>query len=211
MAATLESMLAAGADSAPALAAPGRPTLTHGGLRELVRSTLATLNAAGAGRNDRVAIVLDNGPEMAACFIACAAGTASAPLNPGYRADEFEFYLADLNAKLLIVAAGSASPAVAVAQKLGVGIVDLVVGEGAPAGSFTLESRVAPNVADALPIAHGGFSVPADTAMVLHTSGTTSRPKIVPLSVANLCASAANIGATLALQPADRGLNIMPL
>ena len=63
------------------------------GLRTLVEATLRSLNAAGAGRSDRVAIVLDNGPEMAACFIACAAGTASAPLNPAYRADEFEFYL----------------------------------------------------------------------------------------------------------------------
>ena len=211
MAATLETMLAAGADAAPALSAPGRPTLTHGALRELVAATLATLNAAGAGRNDRIAIVLDNGPEMAACFIACAAGTASAPLNPSYRADEFEFYLADLKAKLLIVAAGSSSPAVAVAEKLGVGIVDLVVAEGAPAGSFKLVPRFTPSAADAPPVAGSGFSAPADIAMVLHTSGTTSRPKIVPLSVANLCASAVNIGATLELGADDRGLNIMPL
>jgi acyl-CoA synthetase (AMP-forming)/AMP-acid ligase II len=208
---TFESVLAAGADAAPALSAPGRPTLTHGALRELVATTLATLNVSGAGRNDRVAIVLDNGPEMAACFIACAAGTASAPLNPAYRADELEFYLSDLNAKLLIVARGSASPAVAVAEKLGVGIVDLVVAEGAPAGSFTLVPRFVPAGDAAVPAARSGFSAPADTAMVLHTSGTTSRPKIVPLSVANLCASAANIRATLALQPDDRGLNIMPL
>ncbi len=211
MAATLETLLAVGDDAAPALSAPGRPTLTHGALRQLVAATLAKLNAAGAGRNDRVAIVLDNGPEMAACFIACAAGTASAPLNPAYRADKFEFYLSDLNAKLLIVAAGSTSPAVAVAQKLGVGIVDLVVAEGAPAGSFTLAPRTAPAADAAVPSAHDGYSAPTDTAMVLHTSGTTSRPKIVPLSVANLCASAANIRTTLGLQPGDRGLNIMPL
>ncbi len=211
MAANFEALLAAGDDATPALSAPGRPTLTHGGLRELVAATLATLNAAGAGHNDRVAIVLDNGPEMAACFIACAAGTASAPLNPAYRADEFEFYLSDLDAKLLIVSAGSVSPAIAVAQKLGVAIVDLVVAEGAPAGSFTLVPRSAQAAGAAVPSERGGFSAPGDIAMVLHTSGTTSRPKIVPLSVANLCASAANIRATLGLQGGDRGLNIMPL
>ena len=209
MAATLQSLLAAGSDAAPALAAPGRPTLSHGELRTLVATTIATLNAAGAGRNDRVAIVLDNGPEMAACFIACAAGTASAPLNPAYRGDEFEFYLSDLNAKLLIVAAGSDSPAVAVAGKLGVAIVELVVAEGAPAGRFTLVPRQPPGAA--LSAGRGGFSEAGDTAMVLHTSGTTSRPKIVPLSVANLCASAAGIRTTLELKPEDRGLNIMPL
>ena len=48
-------------------------------------------------------------------------------------------------------------------------------------------------------------------ALVLHTSGTTSRPKIVPLSQRNLVASATHIGRTLRFTPADRGLNIMPL
>ncbi len=206
---TLEHVLRAGADAATALAAPGRPPLTHGALRSLVAATIASLNAAGAGRNDRVAIVLDNGPEMAACFLACASGTTSAPLNPGYRADEFEFYLADLKARLLIVERASKSPAIEVAQRLGVRIVDLIVDAGAPAGSFRLE----PRGADA-PLAaatNGGYASASDIAMVLHTSGTTSRPKIVPLSVANLGASARNIRASLALVPGDVGLNIMPL
>jgi acyl-CoA synthetase (AMP-forming)/AMP-acid ligase II len=213
---TIQDLLAAGKDAATALAAPGRPPLTYAGLRDLVTATLRTLNDAGAGRNDRVAIVLNNGPEMAACFLACAAGTASAPLNPAYRADEFEFYLSDLNARLLIVERGSASPAVAVAGKLGLRIVDLVVPEGAPAGSFRLEPRAAAGGSDTAAgepgaMAHGGYAGPTDTAMVLHTSGTTSRPKIVPLSVANLCASAQNIRESLQLAPGDTGLNIMPL
>ncbi len=206
---TIETMLRAGADGAPALRAPGRTPLSHGALRALVATTVGSLNAAGAGRNDRVAIVLDNGPEMAAAFLACAAGATSAPLNPAYRADEFEFYLSDLNAKLLIVERTSASPAIAVAEKLGVRIVDLVVDDGAPAGSFRLEPRAA--AGSVAPAANGGFAQPADIGMVLHTSGTTSRPKIVPLSVANLCASARNIRTALALGSNDVGLNIMPL
>ena len=48
----------------------------------------AALNRAGLGRNDRVAIVLPNGPEMATCFLACASSVTSAPLNPAYRADD---------------------------------------------------------------------------------------------------------------------------
>ena len=209
---TIETMLRAGADDATAFLAPGRTPLTHGALRALVAATVASLNAAGAGRNDRVAIVLDNGPEMAACFLACAAGTTSAPLNPAYRADEFEFYLSDLHAKLLIVERTSMSPAVAVAEKLGVRIVDLVVDEGAPAGSFRLEPRAAAPHPSPLPASgQRGFAEPGDIGMVLHTSGTTSRPKIVPLSVANLCASAKNIRTSLALAAHDIGLNIMPL
>jgi oxalate---CoA ligase len=209
MPSTLQQLLATGADDAVALAAPGRPGLTYRGLRALVADTLESLNALGVGRNDRVAIVLANGPEMASCFIACASGTTSAPLNPAYRADEFEFYLSDLNARALIVQQGSTSPAVEVAAKLGVRIVDLVVDEGAPAGQFRLVARD-PVRSDAA-AARGGYGEPADIGMVLHTSGTTSRPKIVPLSVANLCASARHIRSTLQFTPADVGLNIMPL
>jgi oxalate---CoA ligase len=205
----LPAMLAAGADDAPAISAPGRSPLDFRALRALIDTTLAQLNGLGIGRNDRVAIVLGNGPEMAACFTACACGVTSAPLNPGYRADEFEFYLSDLNAKALIVEQGSASPAIAVAEKLGVRVIDLVAQAERGAGSFVLLPR-AGEAADA-PAAHGGHAEPDDISMVLHTSGTTSKPKIVPLSQANLCASAASIGATLRFTPADCGLNIMPL
>ncbi|MGE5118254.1 MAG: acyl--CoA ligase [Betaproteobacteria bacterium] len=205
---TFEDLLATAADDAVALTAPSRPGLTHAGLRRQVADTLACLNALGVGRNDRVGIVLPNGPEMASCFVACAAGTTSAPLNPAYRADEFDFYLSDLHAKALIVEQGSTSPAVEVASRLGVRIVELLVDAGAPAGSFRLAAR---DAGAAAPAAEGGFGRPDDIAMVLHTSGTTSRPKIVPLSVANLCASARHIRTTLQFTPRDAGLNIMPL
>jgi len=205
---TLQQLLAGGADVATAISAPGRPPLSYRELRALIASTLASLNALGVGRNDRVAIVLNTGPEMATCYLACASGTTSAPLNPAYRAEEFEFYLSDLNAKALIVERGSRSPAIEVAQKLGLRVVHLVVPAGAPAGHFTLHVR---GDATATPTHQGGFSEPADVGMVLHTSGTTSRPKIVPLSVSNLCASAQNISNTLQLTAKDIGLNIMPL
>ncbi len=208
----LKALLSSGQPGSIALTAPDRPPLTHGGLQELIAGTLGWLNAQGIGRNDRVAIVLDNGPEMAAAFIACACGVTSAPLNPAYRADEFEFYLKDLNAKALIVAAGSASPAVEVAARLGVRILELHVPAGAGAGAFTLalQDATLPALAP-LPAGGGGLSQPDDIAMVLHTSGTTSRPKIVPLAQKNLCASAVHIGRTLQFTPDDRGLNIMPL
>jgi acyl-CoA synthetase (AMP-forming)/AMP-acid ligase II len=205
---TLKDLLAAGANESPALSAPGRTPLSHGALRTLIEETLTTLNGLGIGRNDRVAIVLNNGPEMAACFMACASGVTSAPLNPAYRVDEFEFYLTDLNAKALIVEQSSHSPAIDVALKLGVRLIDLVVADGAPAGAFTLVAR---DGQGGSPAAHAGFAQPDDVSMVLHTSGTTSRPKIVPLSQRNLAASATHIRNTLAFTAADCGLNIMPL
>lgn len=205
---TLRDLLAAGADESTALTAPGGVPLTFGALRALVATTLATLNAMGIGRNERVGIVLPNGPEMATAFVSVASGATSAPLNPAYRADEFEFYLSDLGARALIVDAGSTSPAIEVARKLGVRIVELHARPERGAGSFEL--RDTSGDAAATP-ASGGFAQPDDVALVLHTSGTTSRPKIVPLAQRNVCASARNIREFLALSATDRGLNIMPL
>ena len=68
----LKALLSAGADGAPALSAPGRQPLSFASLRALIDDTLAALNGIGIGRNDRVAIVLPNGAEMASCFLACA-------------------------------------------------------------------------------------------------------------------------------------------
>jgi len=204
---TLHDLVKTGADDAVALSSPGGVPLTFGALRALVERTVADLNAHGVGRGDRVAIVLPNGPEMAAAFIAVAAGTTSAPLNPSYKADEFEFYLSDLNAKLLVAAENDATPAVAVAEKLGVPVVRLTPTPDQGAGSFTLAFS---GQAQA-PAADGGPAGPDDIGLVLHTSGTTSRPKIVPLKQSNVCASARNIRETLAFTADDRGLNIMPL
>ncbi|GMV02555.1 MAG: acyl--CoA ligase [Burkholderiaceae bacterium] len=205
---TLRDLLATGADASTALTAPGGVPLTFAALRTLVATTVSTLNAMGIGRNDRVGIVLPNGPEMATAFISIASGATSAPLNPAYRADEFEFYLRDLGARALIVDAGSASPATEVARRLGVRIVELDACPQLGAGNFTL--RDTPDAVAAAP-AQGGFAHADDVALVLHTSGTTSRPKIVPLAQRNVCASARNIREFLSLSAADRGLNIMPL
>ncbi|MCX7354678.1 MAG: acyl--CoA ligase [Alphaproteobacteria bacterium] len=205
MAQTIHELLKAGRDDAPALSAPERPSLDYAGLRRHVAATVERLNALGIGRNDRVAIVLANGPEMASAFLAIGAGATTAPLNPAYRAEEFEFYLSDLNAKALVIEDGAESPALAVARKLNVPVIRLKADPKGPAGLFTLDGAAGGKPAKS------GFAEAGDIALVLHTSGTTSRPKIVPLSQANVTASASNIGKTLALTAEDRCLNIMPL
>ena len=108
-----------------AILAPGRAPLTYGRLHRHVDDVVQTLHAMGLGRNDRVALVLPNGPEMAVAFLAVAAGATCAPLNPAYSANEFDFYLADLHAQALIVQAGMDSPARAVAQAHGLQIIEL--------------------------------------------------------------------------------------
>lgn len=202
---TIAGLLAAHPENAIALTAPDRAPLTYGALRGLVGRTVARLNDLGIGPNDRCAIVLPNGPEMAACFVAVGAGATTAPLNPAYRQDEFAFYLEDLGAKALIVEDGSDSPAIAAAAALNLPVLSLRVPAGAAAGAFEL------NGAPVGTAVAGGQASGDDIALILHTSGTTSRPKIVPLSQRNVSASAANIGESLALTPSDICMNIMPL
>lgn len=203
---TLSRLIAAHPDDALAIGAPDRPWLTYADLRALTTSTHAALHAAGIGRGDRVAIVLPNGPEMATAFVAIAQGCTTAPLNPAYREDEYDFYLSDLKAKALVVAADYDGPALPAAARHGLTILRLAFDANAPAGSFTLSAEGASGgTADTAMPGTG------DVALILHTSGTTSRPKIVPLSQANICASAGNIGDALALQAGDRCLNMMPL
>ncbi len=201
---TFAALVNAQPAAAIAITAFERTPLTYGALQAQVVNTIAALNAMGIGRGDRVGIVLANGPDMATAFVAVGAGATACPLNPAYRADEFEFYLSDLNAKALIVEKGSASPAVAVAKKLGINVVELSAQSAA--GAFTLSAEQSCGIA-----AQTGAAQPDDFALVLHTSGTTSRPKIVPLAQKNVCASASHISTTLALSTKDRGLNIMPL
>ncbi|MDP6624010.1 MAG: acyl--CoA ligase [Alphaproteobacteria bacterium] len=201
---TIAELIEAGAAAAPALGAPGRPDLDYAGLRGLAAEVRGALNAAGIGRGDRVAMVLPNGPEMAAAFVSVACAATAAPLNPAYKADEFAFYLDDLEARALIVEKGSQSPALQMAAERRIPIIELVPREG-PAGGFELSA------ASGGEAARPGPSEPDDVALVLHTSGTTSRPKLVPLSQGNVSASAAHIAATLGLDAADRCLNVMPL
>jgi acyl-CoA synthetase (AMP-forming)/AMP-acid ligase II/thioesterase domain-containing protein/acyl carrier protein len=200
----LKAQAQAYADAA-AIQSPGRTPLTYRGLYRQIEDTVQTLNAMGIGRNDRVAIVLPNGPEMATAFLGVAAGATSAPLNPAYRASEFDFYLSDLEAKALITQQEIDSPAVGVAQEHDIPVIWLAPLADAGAGTFALTGE------KATPAARDGWAQPDDTALVLHTSGTTSRPKMVPLSHANLCTSAHNIRTALRLTEADRCLNVMPL
>jgi len=150
-------------------------------------------------------MVLPNGPEMAVSFLAVAAGATCAPLNPAYRIEEFDFYLSDLDARALIIASGMNSPAREIARNRNIPIIELEIHREAEAGTFELTGAHGGRAEN------GGFAQPADTALVLHTSGTTSRPKMVPLTQLNICSSGNNIACSLALGENDRCLNVMPL
>src|SRR4051812_41928822 len=107
-------LLQRGAPEANAIGAPEMAPLTYRALRDLAARTVEDLNAMSIGRGDRVAFVLANSPELAAAFVSIAAGTAVAPLNPGYHAEAIGVYLDGLRPKALVVESGvpSAMPPV---------------------------------------------------------------------------------------------------
>src|SRR5690348_17089128 len=185
---SISLLLSRGSAESNAIGAPDRTPLSYRGLRDLAARTIEDLNGIGIGRGDRVAFVLGNGPELATAFVCIAAGAAAAPLNPGYHTEEFEFYLGDLRPKALVVEAGVSSPSRAVAAKLKIPIVELHAKRADGAGSFRLEPPSGMAASARSPGAASGD----DVALLLHTSGTTSRPKLVPLTQSNVTASARN-------------------
>lgn len=197
MTSTVRELLALGADDAPALIAPDGSTLDFKALRTVVDRLGRELGGLGVGARDRVAISVPNGPTAALAFLASATCAAAAPLNPKYRETEFEFYLTDLAPRVLLVAADSGDAVLAAAATCGVKVVT-VRGE---MGDLTL----------GVAAGSAGTPNPDDAGLLLHTSGTTSRPKVVPISQRNLARSAVNIAASLALTADDRSLNVMPL
>ena len=204
---TLNEWMGHGASDAVCLAAADSAPLTYGRLRQLSAYVMGMLNESGIGRENRVAIVMPNGPMMAASFITFTTCTTTAPLNPSYRVDEYDFYMRDLGAQALVVERGSQSPALMVAQRLKVPVIYLNPTPEQGAGSFTMDTSGMNSVRAHAP----GPALPDDVAMVLHTSGTTSKPKIVPLTQRNITASARHIATTTQFTARDRGLNVMPL
>lgn len=185
-----------------AVAAGGGPPISYDQLRLQVASLAATLGKLGIGRGDRVAIALPNGIEMLVSFLAASVAGTAAPLNPAYKLEEFRFYLDDTGARALIVPPQGAHEARAAA---GDNIL-IIEADLDSLGNVRFQAAT-PKPSKASHCNPG----PADIALILHTSGTTSRPKRVPLSHANLMVSARTVAATYGLSPTDVSLCVMPL
>lgn len=186
--------------------APGQIPLTSGELIKQIKSTIAFLVGVGVSKNDTVSIVLPNGAEMAVTFLSVASCAVSAPLNPTYKEKDFEFYLADLNPKAIILLEGIDTPARTVAKRKNIRIINIVIDPAAKAGVFSM-------ICEETHSSGTNCDLPNEDSksLILHTSGTTSRPKIVPLTQKNITRSAMNIAATLNLDKNDCCMNVMPL
>ena len=188
----IDVLLAAGSDQI-AVEVPGTGAASVRSVLRQAVTLAAELDDLGLRYPDRVALVGANGAAFLAAFFAATLRTTCAPLNPAYTLAEFELYLRDLEVDALMLVDGAPLTAADAARRLGIPVIPVTtVRDGCDAfepGVVRSESEV---------------------ALVLHTSGTTSRSKIVPLTHGNLCASARNIARALDLGSSDRYLNVMP-
>jgi amino acid adenylation domain-containing protein len=187
-----------------AILAPGRAPVTYGELWLRVNDVAHGLRSLGVSQGDRVAVVLPDGPQTAVAMIAVAAAAVCVPLNPGFTPDEWQRYFADLRVAALLTRADVKSASRRVAHTLGIPVIDLSPPDEGH-GVLSLVGSAARRAVS------GGLAPSTDDAFILLTSGTTSRPKMVPLTHASVCLSAYNAGAALALGPRDRLLSVLPL
>ena len=187
-----------------AVTVPDGPAVSYAEFGDEIERAAELLAGAGVQPGRAVSIALPNGLDFLIAFLAVArAGAIAAPLNPAYTADEFGFYMEDAEAQLAILPPGEHAARDA-AARLGVPTIEAALDDAGKIvltrGGDTLTAR-----RDAPPPSTD------DVALFLHTSGTTSRPKGVPLTHGNLAASIANIKRTYALTPDDVAMVVMPL
>lgn len=181
-------------------------SFSYKSLYERLKDTALEIRSRGVRPDDCIVMVVPEGPIAAMCFLSISAVARCAPLNPSYSKSDFAFYFDDLKPQAVVIPKGFDTPVVAIAQAAGIPVW-CIEGPGCNAPDhFCLHGMVPGDASEILPI-------PADDsiALILHTSGTTSRPKMVPLTHLNLSTSAQNIANMLELKESDRSLNVMPL
>ena len=203
----MSALLARGEASSPALIVPeDGQAMTYAQLATRVETVAQRLASLGIRRGDRVALALPNGPDIVVVLLGITAlGAAAAPLNPGYTDSEFRFFLADISPRLILIPATGSAAASAAAAATSTTVLGVAPAADGP-----------PELLTAAGTAAGGqrafeLGGPDDVAFVLHTSGTTSRPKQVPLRQRNLMASARTIAAHYQLGASDVSFCVMPL
>ena len=165
----------------PAIIVPSKPDalfISYQQLKSHVSSFQRKLAILGVAPQDAVSIALPNSYEFIVAFLATSWQRAiAAPLNPAYRQEEFELYIGDLSSAVILVPRGSfhqSGPAVRAARKY----------KTAVAECYWNGHEVVLDVKDLGKLSrkdgqHIEIAQPDDIALVLHTSGTTGRPKAV--------------------------------
>ena len=170
-----------------------QPPLTYGNVAQIVHAIAHQLDLREFAATDRIAVTAPRGKEGLLLFLAVSSCAVCCPLDPRLLDNELTAALADLGVVCMIDATHEARISrIASALKIAVRTARL----------SELQLHEAP---------HRDIRIAADEiALLLQTSGTTSKPKHVALTHANVLAAARAIGTSYAIGPSDCCINPMP-
>lgn len=198
---------AAARPEASAISALGRPSATYTGLVERIDEVRSVLKGCGIRPGDAVAVALSNRADMAVAMLAVVDCAICVPLDPNVRAEEFRAVLDDVRPRVVILESGTDTPGSRGAQEGGIPVIELVRDESAGVACFSLvpQSPATDENADQ------GTVLPADTAFLLRTSGTTGEPSWIPWEHGQFVRQACVQAEWLQLTAEDCGISIMPM
>ena len=200
---SLAELLADPGSSAPAIISTSPlVVVSYKALAEQIERLSGQLRSAGLKPGDCVAIVLPNGLEFLVVFLALThARLVAALLNPADKPDEIRFFIQDAQARGVV------------AEGANLTVRQAVAGLGLPIWQPRVDSRGVVELPELPQGSHASIDAPNpdDIALFAYTSGTTDRPKCVPLTHANVLWSARNIAAHYDLTSADCSLVVLPL
>lgn len=194
-----------------AISVSGKFDISHARLDKLIDTAASRLLSAGVKPGDVIALTFPNSIEFVIMFLAVIRVRATAaPLNAAYTADEFEFYMSDSESKILLTSKEGNEPAQAAASKLKIPHVNASLSEADSDVSLSSSASHLEFDADAESFSKL-INDPNDVSLFLHTSGTTSRPKGVPLTQLNLASSVNNIKSVYKITESDSTVIVLPL
>jgi len=177
-------------------------SVSYRALADQVERLAAAFGNAGAGRGDAIALILPNGLEfLVVCLALARAGVIASPLDPALTESELQGFISDTGARAVVTRADSGAAAAA------------ATGLAVPIWTPSVDASGLVHLEGVETTLRGSPAEPGaeDIALFLHTSGTEGKPKVVPLTHANVALSAQHIAAHYALTPADRSLVVLPL
>ena len=180
--------------------------ISYGELDRRARAAAAGLGARGVGPGVRVALMLPTGADYFTCFLGVLlTGAVPVPIYPPARLDAIEEHLRRQSAIL-----ANAGVSALIAPRIAA-FASPLLKQGVP----TLEHFVAAEdlraFASSDPQAPPVFPLPEDVALLQYTSGSTSLPKGVVLTHANLLANIRGIGHAFGLTAEDVVVTWLPL
>lgn len=189
---------------APAMVGSHFAPLSYRELQDHIDKVRASLREAGLGSEAKIAVALSNSAQAAITIVAIACSATAVPIDPKLTATEVDRCFAILHPDAVIVLRDNSCAALSTAEQQGIPIIEASVTQ---AGRLGLTYAI-PRIAAAQP---EGDPDPETPIFILHTSGTTAQPNLVPFSHRNMLAVTERLATWFDLTPTDRCLNVSPV